>query len=143
VITQPKGVQPQELVTPASGGGHRLLVRQCWAEACGAMTSITVAAKALLTAAVEYRATAIWPGIRLRRCENGSTPPVGRPAPWIPRGAVSGIPSPAGQSWPGLDCEEFKSMGHKAIAVTCRYAHLTPQRQLDAVRRLERWGRGT
>lgn len=30
-------------------------------------------------------------------------------------------------------------MGHKTIAMTCRYAHLSPQHQLDAVRRLEQW----
>jgi len=32
-------------------------------------------------------------------------------------------------------------MGHKNIAVTCRYAHLAPQHQLDAVSRLDGRGR--
>jgi site-specific recombinase XerD len=32
-------------------------------------------------------------------------------------------------------------MGHKTIAMTCRYAHLAPQHQLDAVSRLDGWGR--
>jgi integrase len=32
-------------------------------------------------------------------------------------------------------------MGHKTIAMTCRYAHLAPQHQLDAVLRLDGWGR--
>ncbi|MGH9478497.1 MAG: tyrosine-type recombinase/integrase [Terriglobales bacterium] len=32
-------------------------------------------------------------------------------------------------------------MGHKTIAMTCRYAHLAPQHQLDAVRMLDGWGR--
>jgi integrase len=31
-------------------------------------------------------------------------------------------------------------MGHKTIAMTCRYAHLAPQHQLDAVRKLDGWG---
>ena len=31
-------------------------------------------------------------------------------------------------------------MGHKTIAMTCRYAHLAPQHQLDAVCRLDGWG---
>jgi integrase len=31
-------------------------------------------------------------------------------------------------------------MGHKTIAMTCRYAHLAPQHQLEAVLRLDRWG---
>jgi len=30
-------------------------------------------------------------------------------------------------------------MGHKTIAMTCRYAHLAPSHQLAAVRRLDRW----
>jgi len=30
-------------------------------------------------------------------------------------------------------------MGHKTIAMTCRYAHLAPQHQLDAVRKLDGW----
>lgn len=37
-------------------------------------------------------------------------------------------------------------MGHKTIAMTCRYAHLAPSHQLAAVRRLDRWaqaGRNT
>jgi len=33
-------------------------------------------------------------------------------------------------------------MGHKTIAMTCRYAHLAPQHQLDAVRVLDGWGKG-
>jgi hypothetical protein len=32
-------------------------------------------------------------------------------------------------------------MGHKTIAMTCRYAHLAPSHQLEAVRRLDTWGR--
>jgi len=32
-------------------------------------------------------------------------------------------------------------MGHKTIAMTCRYAHLSPQHQLDAVLLLDGWGR--
>lgn len=32
-------------------------------------------------------------------------------------------------------------MGHKTIAMTCRYAHLAPQHQLDAVRLLDGWGK--
>jgi site-specific recombinase XerC len=32
-------------------------------------------------------------------------------------------------------------MGHKTIAMTCRYAHLAPQHQLDAVSKLDGWGR--
>lgn len=32
-------------------------------------------------------------------------------------------------------------MGHKIIAMTCRYAHLAPSHQLEAVRRLDTWGR--
>jgi site-specific recombinase XerD len=31
--------------------------------------------------------------------------------------------------------------GHKTIAMTCRYAHLAPQHQLDAVRLLDGWGK--
>ncbi len=31
-------------------------------------------------------------------------------------------------------------MGHKGIAMTCRYAHLAPEHQLDAVSRLDGWG---
>lgn len=31
--------------------------------------------------------------------------------------------------------------GHKTIAMTCRYAHLAPEHQLDAVRVLDGWGR--
>jgi integrase len=31
-------------------------------------------------------------------------------------------------------------MGHKMIAMTCRYAHLAPSHQLEAVRRLDTWG---
>ncbi|MGH9477372.1 MAG: tyrosine-type recombinase/integrase [Terriglobales bacterium] len=31
-------------------------------------------------------------------------------------------------------------MGHKTIAMTCRYAHLAPSHQLAAVRRLDGWG---
>jgi integrase len=31
-------------------------------------------------------------------------------------------------------------MGHKTIAMTCRYAHLAPSHQLEAVRRLDTWG---
>ena len=34
-------------------------------------------------------------------------------------------------------------MGHKTIAMTCRYAHLAPGGQLDAVCRLDGWGRET
>ena len=34
-------------------------------------------------------------------------------------------------------------MGHKMIAMTCRYAHLSPQHQLDAVLLLDRWGRNS
>src|SRR5215470_1815275 len=30
--------------------------------------------------------------------------------------------------------------GHKTIAMTCRYAHLVPSHQLDAVRKLDTWG---
>lgn len=30
-------------------------------------------------------------------------------------------------------------MGHKTIQITCRYAHLAPEGQLDAVRRLDSW----
>ena len=33
-----------------------------------------------------------------------------------------------------------KLMGHKTIAMTCRYVHLAPQHLLDAVRRLDGWG---
>ncbi len=32
-------------------------------------------------------------------------------------------------------------MVHKAIAMTCRYAQLAPQHQLDAVSKLDGWGR--
>ena len=32
-------------------------------------------------------------------------------------------------------------MGHKTIAMTCRYAHLAPQHQLDAVSKLDGWGK--
>jgi integrase len=32
-------------------------------------------------------------------------------------------------------------MGHKTIAMTCRYSHLAPQHQLDAVRLLDGWGK--
>jgi integrase len=32
-------------------------------------------------------------------------------------------------------------MGHKTIAMTCRYAHLAPQHQLDAVLKLDGWGK--
>lgn len=32
-------------------------------------------------------------------------------------------------------------MGHKSIVMTCRYAHLAPQHQLDAVLKLDGWGR--
>jgi len=31
-------------------------------------------------------------------------------------------------------------MGHKTIAMTCRYAHLSPSYQAEAVRRLDGWG---
>jgi integrase len=31
-------------------------------------------------------------------------------------------------------------MGHKTIAMTCRYAHLAPSHQLAAIRRLDGWG---
>lgn len=31
-------------------------------------------------------------------------------------------------------------MGHKTIAMTCRYAHLAPDHQLEAVRKLDGWG---
>src|SRR6185312_9128704 len=31
--------------------------------------------------------------------------------------------------------------GHKTITMTCRYAHLAPEHQLDAVRVLDGWGR--
>ena len=31
-------------------------------------------------------------------------------------------------------------MGHKTIAMTCRYSHLAPQHLLDAVIRLDGWG---
>jgi integrase len=34
-------------------------------------------------------------------------------------------------------------MGHKTIAMTCRYAHLAPQHQLDAVSKLDGWGKQT
>lgn len=34
-------------------------------------------------------------------------------------------------------------MGHKTIAMTCRYAHLSPDHQAEAVRRLDGWGRKT
>jgi site-specific recombinase XerD len=34
-----------------------------------------------------------------------------------------------------------KLMGHKTIAMTCRYAHLAPQHQSDVVNRLDGWGR--
>jgi hypothetical protein len=30
-------------------------------------------------------------------------------------------------------------MGHKTIAMTCRYAHLAPSHQLAAIRRLDGW----
>jgi len=30
-------------------------------------------------------------------------------------------------------------MGHKTIAMTCRYAHLTPSHQLEAVRKSDTW----
>jgi len=32
-------------------------------------------------------------------------------------------------------------MGHKTIAMTCRYAHLAPQHQLEAVGRSDGWGK--
>lgn len=32
-------------------------------------------------------------------------------------------------------------MGHKTIAMTCRYAHLSPDHQAEAIRRLDGWGR--
>ncbi len=32
-------------------------------------------------------------------------------------------------------------MGHKTIAMTCRYAHLAPKHQLEAISRLDGWGR--
>jgi integrase len=32
-------------------------------------------------------------------------------------------------------------MGHKTIAMTCRYAHLAPKHQLDAVLLLDGWGK--
>jgi integrase len=32
-------------------------------------------------------------------------------------------------------------MGHKTIAMTCRYAHLAPSHQLEAVCKLDTWGR--
>jgi hypothetical protein len=32
-------------------------------------------------------------------------------------------------------------MGHKTIAMTRRYPHLAPSHQLEAVRRLDVWGR--
>ena len=31
-------------------------------------------------------------------------------------------------------------MGHKGIAMTCRYAHLAPEHQLEAVNKLDGWG---
>jgi hypothetical protein len=31
-------------------------------------------------------------------------------------------------------------MGHKGIQMTCRYAHLAPEHQLDAVCKLDGWG---
>jgi integrase len=34
-------------------------------------------------------------------------------------------------------------MGHKTIAMTCRYAHLSPDHQAEAIRRLDGWGRKT
>jgi hypothetical protein len=33
--------------------------------------------------------------------------------------------------------------GHKTIAMTCRYAHLAPEHQLDAVRVLDGWGQNS
>jgi len=33
-----------------------------------------------------------------------------------------------------------KLMGHRTIAMTCRYVHLAPKHLLDAVRRLDGWG---
>jgi hypothetical protein len=32
-------------------------------------------------------------------------------------------------------------MGHKGIAMTCRYSHLAPSHQLAAIRRLDGWGK--
>lgn len=32
-------------------------------------------------------------------------------------------------------------MGHKGIAMTCRYAHLAPEHQLNAVNKLDGWGK--
>ncbi len=32
-------------------------------------------------------------------------------------------------------------LGHKTIAMTCRYAHLAPEHQPEAVRLLDGWGR--
>ena len=41
----------------------------------------------------------------------------------------------------GVDLRTVQElMGHKTIAMTCRYAHLAPQHQLDAVSRLDGWG---
>ena len=34
-------------------------------------------------------------------------------------------------------------MGHKTIAMTCRYAHLSPQHLVEAVHHLDGWGRKT
>jgi hypothetical protein len=45
---------------------------------------------------------------------------------------------------PGVPLRQVQElMGHKTIAMTCRYAHLAPQHQLDAVSRLDGWGKQT
>lgn len=36
----------------------------------------------------------------------------------------------------GVDLRTVQLMGHKAIQMTCRYAHLAPEHQLAAVERL-------
>jgi integrase len=41
----------------------------------------------------------------------------------------------------GVDLRKVQElMGHKTIAMTCRYAHLAPQHLQDAVRKLDGWG---
>jgi hypothetical protein len=36
----------------------------------------------------------------------------------------------------GVDLRTVQELGHKAIQITCRYAHLGPQHRLAAVQRL-------